>query len=396
MRINLKKGREKSLLRRHPWVFSGAVDSIDGEGIPGETAAIHDSAGKFLAWGAFSPTSQIWARVWTWDEDEKINAAFFRRRIIAANNLREKHLNLNKTTAYRLVHAESDKIPGLVVDRYDDVLAVQFLSVGVEFYRDIILNSLMEIFTPSCIVERSDAAVRELEGLPMRSGIVFGGFSKEPGVTILENELRFNVQLLEGQKTGFYLDQRDNRQLSQKFSKGCTVLDGFSFTGGFTVNALAGGAKSVLSIDASADAIKLAKENVQLNRLPVEKCTWIVGDMFKELRTLRDKGASFDLVILDPPKFAPTAALAKQAARGYKDINRLGFKLIKPGGILMTFSCSGGVDMSLFQKIVADAALDARVDSKIIQRLGQAVDHPTLLAFPEGTYLKGLVCQVEG
>lgn len=392
-RLILKKGREKSLLRRHPWVFSGAVQSVEGSPEPGEIVAINDAQGQRLAWGAYSPTSQIRARVWSWDADEVIDQAFFRQRIVAASRLRQTWLDLSATSAYRLVHAESDGIPGLVVDRYQDVLVVQFLSAGVEHWRDAIITILAALFDPACIYERSDMAVRELEGLPLRTGILFGQLPHAL-INISENGLRFNVDPINGQKTGFYLDQRDNRLFCQKISQGRSVLNGFAYTGGFTVSALAGGAESVLSIDSSAEVLELAKMNIRDNGLPEERCAWVVGDMFEEMRTLRDRGEQFDLVILDPPKFAPTAAQAQKAARGYKDINLFGFKLLKPGGILMTFSCSGGVDMPFFQKIVADAALDAGVDARLIYRLGQAPDHPTHLAFPEGTYLKGLVCQV--
>ena len=394
MRIILKRGREKSLLRHHPWVFSGAVHAMEGNIEPGGTVAIHDRDGEFLAWAAYSPASQIRARVWSWVASEIIDEAFFRRRIIAARRLRETWLANSGVTAYRLVHAESDGIPGLVVDCFQDVLVVQFLSAGVEKWRETILNLLVEFIKPICIIERSDVAVRELEDLPQRTGIVYGQVPDSAQLSILENGLRFNVDLMAGQKTGFYLDQRDNRRLCQTRSQGRSMLDGFAFTGGFAVNALAGGAKSVLSIDSSEDALRLAEENICINELPLEKYTWRVGDMFVELRSLRDRDERFDLVVLDPPKFAPTAAQAKRAARGYKDINLLGFKLLKPGGLLMTFSCSGGVAMPLFQKIVADAALDAGVDARILWRLGQAPDHPTHLAFPEGTYLKGLVCQI--
>ena len=392
-RLILKKGREKALLRRHPWVFSGAVQSMEGDAEPGETVAIYDIHGQFLAWGAYSPTSQIRARAWSFVPNETIDDAFFRRRIEASLALRKAWINHNHTSAYRLVHAESDHLPGLVVDRYNQSLVVQFLSAGAERWRDTIVAALVELLSPECIFERSDVAVRELEGLTPRIGPLHRNHPETP-LTIIENDLRFNVDLIGGQKTGFYLDQRDNRQFCQEMAPGRTVLNGFAFTGGFTTYALAGGAESVLSIDSSEEALQFAQENIKLNGLPANKCQWIAGDMFEELRLLRDRGEQFDLVILDPPKFAPTASQAKQAARGYKDINLYGFKLLKPGGLLMTFSCSGGVDMNFFQKIVADAALDAEVDAKLLYRLGQAPDHPTHLAFPEGNYLKGLLCQI--
>jgi len=389
----LKKGREKALLRKHPWVFSGAVQSVSGEAEPGETVAIRDSQGQFLAWGAYSPQSQIRARVWGWDEAEEVNRAFFKRKLENALQLRKDWIDLEHTTAYRLVHAESDGLPGLIVDRYHDTLVVQVLSAGVERWRDEIVSLLGELVQPDAIHERSDVAVRELEGLPERTGLLAGDLPPQP-LTIQENGLLFKVELVTGQKTGFYLDQRDNRRFCREIARGKHVLNCFAFTGGFTAAALAGGAESVLSIDSSEDALALARENVALNALPPEKCEWITGDIFQELRLLRDKAQQYDLVILDPPKFAPTASQAQKAARGYKDINLLAFKLLRPGGTLMTFSCSGGIDATFFQKIVADAALDAGVDAQIVKRLYQAADHPTLLAFPEGTYLKGLVCRI--
>jgi len=389
----LKKGREKALLRKHPWVFSGAVQSVSGEAEPGETVVIRNSQGQFLAWGAYSPQSQIRARVWGWDEAEEVNRVFFKRKLENALQLRKDWIDLEHTTAYRLVHAESDGLPGLIVDRYHDTLVVQVLSAGVERWRDEIVSLLGELVQPDAIHERSDVAVRELEGLPERTGLLAGDLPPQP-LTIQENGLLFKVELVTGQKTGFYLDQRDNRRFCREIARGKHVLNCFAFTGGFTAAALAGGAESVLSIDSSEDALALARENVALNALPPEKCEWITGDIFQELRLLRDKAQQYDLVILDPPKFAPTASQAQKAARGYKDINLLAFKLLRPGGTLMTFSCSGGIDATFFQKIVADAALDAGVDAQIVKRLYQAADHPTLLAFPEGTYLKGLVCRI--
>jgi 23S rRNA (cytosine1962-C5)-methyltransferase len=279
------------------------------------------------------------------------------------------------------------------VDRYNDYLVVQILSAGIERWRDEITQILTDLVDPAGIYERSDVAVRELEGLEEKRGALFGKVPKRP-ILITENGIEFKVDLMEGQKTGFYLDQRENRQFCREISQGKTMLNCFAYTGGFTAYALAGGADSVLSIDSSEEAIHMAKENVLLNQGSLDKCEWIIGDVFEELRTLRDGGRQFDMVILDPPKFAPTAAQAKQAARGYKDINLYGFKLLKPGGTLMTFSCSGGIDERFFQKIVADAALDAEVDAQILYRLSQAPDHPTHLAFPEGTYLKGLVVRI--
>jgi 23S rRNA (cytosine1962-C5)-methyltransferase len=386
----LKKGREKALLRRHPWVFSGAIQSIQGEPKTGETIEIRDAHGGFLAWGAYSPSSQIRARIWSWKQDEEINPSYFEKRIHQANQLRDDWIDPTKTTAYRLIHAESDSLPGLVVDRYNNILVLQVLSAGIERWRDEIVKILSNLHGIDSIYERSDVTVRELEGLPERTGILFGELPRQPMI-VRENGLQFLVDIATGQKTGFYLDQRDNRQFCREISNAKSVLNCFAFAGGFSVYALAGGAESVLSIDSSEEALHLAKENVLLNQGSLDQTEWIAGDVFEELRTLRDQGRQFDMVILDPPKFAPTASQAQKAARGYKDINLYGFKLLKPGGVLMTFSCSGGIDASFFQKIVADAALDAEVDAKILYRLSQAPDHPTHLAFPEGSYLKGLV-----
>ena len=392
-KLILKKGREKAVLRHHPWIFSGAIHSVQGTPSLGETVPIHDAQVRFLAWGAYSPNSQIRARLWSWDETQIIDMLFLRERIQNALQLRSAWIDSEMTSAYRLIHAESDGLPGLIVDRYNDALVMQILSAGMEHWREDIVQLLAEMLAPQAIYERSDVQVRQLEGLAERNELCFGFLPKQP-MDIIENGLHFKVDLVTGQKTGFYLDQRDNRQFCQDIARGKSVLNCFAYTGGFTVYALAGGASTLLSIDSSQEALHLARENVVLNDLPQEKCEWIVGDVFEQLRRLRDQGRQFDVVILDPPKFAPTASQAQQAARGYKDINLYGFKLLKPGGILMTFSCSGGINAAFFQKIVADAALDAAVDAKIVYHLSQSPDHPTLLSFPEGTYLKGLVVQV--
>ena len=392
-RLFLKKGREKAVLRRHPWIFSGAVRDLEGDPQMGEAVDIFDNNGQFLARGAYSPTSQIRARIWTWDESEKVDQGFFHRRIREAIKLREDWVQSPDTSAFRLIHAESDGLPGLVVDKYNQTLIMQILSAGMERWRDPMVALLAEMLEPECIFERSDVAVRGLEGLQERIGVCYGQLPDQPMI-ITENGLKFRVDLVTGQKTGFYLDQRENRQFFRQIAEEKSVLNCFAFTGGFTVYGLAGGAKSVLSIDSSEEALEMAKQNVALNQQPRENCRWIIGDVFEELRTLRDKAESFDMVVLDPPKFAPTSSQARKAARGYKDINLYAFKLLNPGGFLMTFSCSGGIDEAFFQKIVADAALDAGVDARILYRLSQAPDHPTHLAFPEGSYLKGLVIQV--
>jgi 23S rRNA (cytosine1962-C5)-methyltransferase len=391
--ITLKPGREKSLLRRHPWVFSGAVSRVDGNPQPGQTVDILSDKQQFLARGACSPMSQIRVRVWTFDPQEEVETDFFRRRIQAAI-LKRAPLELEKVTdAVRLIHGESDGLPGMIVDRYGSCLAVQFLSAGADTWRDTIADALVELTGVNNIYERSDADVRELEGLAFRSGDLRG---KTPEVVFInESGIHFKVNILEGHKTGFYLDQRRNRQRVRPLAQGRDVLDCFCYTGGFSINALAGGAKSVLSVDSSAAALELLRENVTLNSLPSDRLQTLEADVFQALRKFRDGGRSFDLILLDPPKFAPTAAQVEKAARGYKDINLLAFKLLRPGGILATFSCSGGVDAALFQKIVAGAALDAGVNACVVETLSQDGDHPVALNFPEGAYLKGLICFME-
>ena len=303
-------------------------------------------------------------------------------------NLYNSHNN-----ACRLINAESDSVPGLIVDMYADLLVVQFLSAGPERWKDTIIRNLISLTGKEKIFERSDVDVRNLEGLPLRKEILSGEEPEGP-IEIIENNKRFLVDVVNGQKTGFYLDQRDNRRAIRKYAINRQVLNCFSYSGAFTVYALEGGAQHVTSIESSQDAIDLARKNIVINDLPEDKISWVKGDVFKELRFLRDKGLSFDMVILDPPKFAPTIAQVRSASRGYKDINLLAFKLLNPGGILATFSCSGGIDRLLFQKIIAGAALDANVDAKILEHLSQGADHPVALNFPEGAYLKGLICQV--
>ena len=388
--VLLKPGREKSLLRRHPWIFSGAVQQVAGDPAAGETVDLLSSTWQVLARAAYSPTSQIRARVWTFD-DEPVDKEFFRKRIRSAIDARQQLKIETRSNASRLIYAESDGIPGLIVDRYGDVLALQSLTAGSEFWKETIADLLLEETGLSVIYERSDADVRELEGLEPRIGLLRGDLSSFL-FPILEHNLKFNINLQSGHKTGSYLDQRENRLRVRELANDKDVLDCFCYTGGFSVNALAGDAKSVLSVDSSAEALVLCRENVALNQLDESRHTALEGDVFQLLRKFRDENRSFDMIILDPPKFAPTAAQAERAARGYKDINLLAFKLLRPGGLLVTFSCSGGVDAGLFQKIVAGSALDAGVEAQIVEHLAQAPDHPISLHFPEGAYLKGLLC----
>ncbi len=390
MPIILNPNREKSLLRLHPWVFASAIKHVDGTPASGATVDLVSSEGQFLARASYSPNSQIRARVWTF-KDETVDKEFFRRRIKSAI---QKRLTLNverSSNAYRLIHGESDGIPGLIVDRYDNVLVLQSLTVGSEFWKESIADVLVEETGVQNIYERSDADVRELEGLKTIVGILRGTID-DLRLTIEEYGLKFYVDIHHGHKTGFYLDQSHNRHRMGELAKDRDMLNCFCYTGGFSIHALANGAKSVLSVDSSADALALLEENLTLNQLPVDRHTALEGDIFQLLRKFRDANRSFDMIILDPPKFAPTAAHAEKASRAYKDINLLAFKLLRPGGILATFSCSGGIDAALFQKIVASAALDAGTDATIIEHLSQGSDHPVSLHFPEGAYLKGLVC----
>jgi len=391
--LRLKVGREKSLLRKHPWVFSGAVAEVTGSPANGATVRVTGAGGQFLGWGAYSRVSQISARIWSWDEQQVVGEDFFRQRLSGAITARERLGLNNESDAVRLVHGESDGMPGLVVDRYGSHLVLQSLSSGIEYWKEALADLLLERTGSASIYERSDVDVRRLEGLEEHSGPLRGAAPNGP-IQINENRLQFWVDIQTGHKTGFYLDQRNNRAGLRALATGREVLDCFCYTGGFSANALAGGAVSVVGVDSSPEALQAARENLELNGLASDAYSQIQGDVFQVLRSLRDQRRSFDLLILDPPKFAPTAAQAQQAARGYKDINLLAFKLLKPGGLLVTFSCSGGVDAALFQKIVAGAALDAGGEAAIIEQLHQAPDHPIALNFPEGAYLKGLICQV--
>jgi len=387
--VHLKAGRERSLVLRHPWIFSGAIERVDGDPGSGATVDVVDAAGAFLARAAYSPRSQIRARAWSFDPTQSIDAAFFAAAIARACAARRSLLD-EAHTACRLVHGESDQLPGVVADRYGNTIVIQLLSAGADAWRDAIADALVASTGAHCVYERSDADVRALEGMPPRVGVLRGALPKT--VDIVEAGLRYRVDVAGGQKTGFYLDQRDNRAFIGARARGRRVLNAFCYTGGFTLAALAGNAASVLSIDSSADALRGARVNVALNpALDAGRAQWSESDVFGELRELRNRGAAFDLIVLDPPKFAPTAAHAQRAARAYKDINLLALKLLAPGGLLATFSCSGGIDASLFQKIVAGAALDAAADASIVGRLGPGADHPVALTFPEGDYLKGLV-----
>lgn len=384
----LRPERERSVQIRHPWIFSGSIAKVTGEPQKGETVRVISAKGESLGWASYNPESKISARMWSFLESDVIDAGFLHRKIKNAID-RRNGLPI-KSNARRLIYAESDGFPGLIVDQYNDWLVTQFLTAGVEHWRDEIIAALVEISGVDQVFDRSDADVRLLEGLPQRVECV-RGLAPEKGVDIVENEMIFRVDIIRGHKTGFYLDQRDNRQRFSNYVAGKTILNCFSYTGAFAVYALKNDARAVLSMDSSAEMLRLGQENLALNGLPAEQSEWQEGDVFQVLRRFRDQARKFDAIVLDPPKFAPTAAQAERAARGYKDINLLALKLLSPGGHLFTFSCSGGISADLFQKILAGAALDARVDAQIIEHLHQAPDHPIALNFPESEYLKGLV-----
>ena len=385
--IRLRDGKERSLLRRHPWVFQGSVAS--GKADPGETVRIDAADGRFLAWGAYSPTSMIRVRAWSFDEAERIDRAFFQRRVAAALALRQR-LPI-RSDGVRLVHGEADGLPGLIVDRYGDTLSAQFLSAGTERWRDTLADLLLSASGAARLYERSDSGVRTLEGLQPRTGWLRG--EGDPAITIREHDWQLTLDVAEGHKTGFYLDQRDNRARFADWVRHFAlkrVLNCYCYTGGFSVAALAGGADEVLSVDSSAPALQRARAHVALNGFDPARHQAVDADVNQLLRDRLKAGETFDAIVLDPPKFAPTAAHADRAARAYKDINRLALKLLRPGGLLLTFSCSGGIGAELFHKIVAGAGVDAGVDAAILARLEGAPDHPTTLVFPEGEYLKGL------
>ncbi|KGX38649.1 class I SAM-dependent rRNA methyltransferase [Burkholderia pseudomallei] len=421
--VTLKPSKDKSLLRRHPWVYANAIDRVDGKPAPGATVIVRAHDGRFLARAAYSPHSQIRLRVWSFDENEPIDHAFFKRRVQRA--LAHRRAMISGADAVRLVFGEADGLPGLIVDYYVAArgaahtgdaaaraaeggaaapvapgdgegrgqLVCQFMAAGVEHWKGAIVAALVAATGCPNVYERSDVSIREKEGLEQTTGVLAGD---APPDTLIANEngVLYHVDVRNGHKTGFYVDQRENRALVAQYARDRDVLNCFCYTGGFSLAALKGGAKRVVSIDSSGDALALAQRNVAANGFDAARAQWLDADAFKTLRRLVDEGERFDLIVLDPPKFAPTRDSVDRAARAYKDINLSGLKLLRPGGLLFTYSCSGAIDMDLFQKIVAGAAADAKVDARILKRLGAGVDHPLLTAFPEGEYLKGLLLQI--
>jgi 23S rRNA (cytosine1962-C5)-methyltransferase len=398
--IRLKEGKERSLLRRHPWIFDSAI--AKGGGDPAETVRVDSHSGEFLAWAAFSPASKIRARAWSFDESQRIDAAFFQAACQRAIRARDR-FDI-PSDGVRLVHGESDGLPGLIVDRYGDTLVAQFLSAGAERWKAVLADALLRETGLTRLYERSDANARSLEGLPPAAGWLRGEGPTE--LIIREHDWRFSLDIVGGHKTGFYLDQRDSRRKFAQYVGRLglrNVLNCYCYTGGFTVAALAGmrvagvaGQAQVTSIDSSGPALERARGNVALNGFDASQAAFIDADVNASLRRFIEESRSFDAIVLDPPKLARTAAHAERAARAYKDINRLALKLLEPGGVLFTYSCSGGISADLFHKIVASAGADANVDGYIAERMGGAPDHPMTLAFPEGEYLKGLVVVKKG
>ncbi|MDB5871216.1 MAG: hypothetical protein JWQ07_658 [Ramlibacter sp.] len=386
--IRLKDGKERSLLRRHPWIFDSAI--ARGGADSGETVRVESHSGQFLAWAAFSPESKIRARAWSFDESQRIDAAFLAA--LCQRSVRARGRFDIPSDGMRLVHGESDGLPGLIVDRYGDTLVAQFLAAGAERFKPALADALLKETGLTRLYERSDTNARSLEGLLPAAGWLRGEGPTE--LAIREHDWALTLDIATGHKTGFYLDQRDSRRKFAQYVRRLQsqrVLNCYCYTGGFTVAALSGGAAHVTSIDSSAPALERARAHVALNGFDAARADFIDADVNGSLRRFIEEGRTFDAIVLDPPKLAPTAAHAERAARAYKDINRLALKLLEPGGVLFTYSCSGGISADLFHKIVASAGADAGVDGYISERLGGAPDHPMTLEFPEGEYLKGLV-----
>ncbi len=391
--VVLKKGKEKAVLHRHPWVFSGAIERVQGKPENGDVVRLIDAKGAFLAYGFYNNQSRVALRLLEWDENSEINEQWFRDRVATAIESRGNILIEGVTNTCRLIFSESDYLPGLIVDKYANHLAVQVLTSGIEKMMPCIIDELQRLLKPESIFDKSDASSRGHEGLPT-SNVVLAGNHPPEHVEVIENGIRYNINIAEGQKSGFYCDQRDNRSILAAHVKGKKVLDCFSYTGGFTLNSLHRGAASVTSVDSSQLAIDTLKENILLNKFDTGKSIAITSDVNKQLRKFREEAETFDIVVLDPPKYAPSRSALDKASRAYKDLNRLGMLLLNKGGLLATFSCSGAMDMETFKQVLAWAALDAGKQVQFIYQFCQPEDHPVRSSFPEGEYLKGLLCRV--
>lgn len=392
-RISIKKGKEKAIRQQHPWIFSGAIEKISGKPQNGEVVEVADFQDNFLAYGFYNAQSRVAVRVLSWDSNQKIDANWWRMRIQQAVNARRDLLESKETNTCRLIFSEADFLPGLIVDRYADFLSVQILSSGMEQFKSVWLDELQKLLKPKGIFDRSDANARSHEGMEASSGVLWGEAPPD-FIQVMENGIQYEVNIAEGQKSGFYCDQRDNRKKVAAHVKGKKVLDCFCYSGGFTLNALAAGAASVTSVDSSALAIETLQRNLKLNTLKKPKQQSIQSDVNKQLREFKESGEKFDVIVLDPPKYAPSRSALDKAARAYKDLNRLAMLLLNQGGLLATYSCSGAVDIDTFKQILAWAALDAGKEVQFIDQFAQPEDHPVRASFPEGEYLKGLLCRV--
>lgn len=392
--VRLKKGKEKAVKQMHPWVFSGAIDKVLGKPVNGDIVLVTDSQDGFLAYGFYNDQSRVAIRLLEWNLETEINEDWWRKKIQKAVKSREEIINKEHTNTYRLIFSEADFLPGLIVDRFGDFLSVQLLTSGVERIKHILLDELQNLLQPKGIFDRSDASSRAHEGMEASSGGILIGLEPPEFVTVQENGILYHVNIADGQKSGFYCDQRDNRKLVAEFSKGKKVLDCFCYSGGFVLNSMKDGALEVIGVDSSALAIETLKRNIEINSLNAVPHQFIQSDVNKQLRVFRENGDKFDLIILDPPKYAPSRSALTKASRAYKDLNRLAMHLLNSGGLLATFSCSGAVDINLFKQILAWAALDAGKEVQFINQFSQPADHPIRSSFPEGEYLKGLLCRV--
>jgi 23S rRNA (cytosine1962-C5)-methyltransferase len=391
--IILKKAKEKAVLQRHPWVFSGALAQVKGKPQNGEVVKVLDADADFLAYGYYNDQSRVAVRLLDWDENVIINEQWWKAKIEAAIKARE-HLQNENTTTCRLIFSEADYLPGLIVDRFGDYLALQILTSGIEQVKETIVNALSTLLSVKGIIDKSDASARAHDGLQTQHGTLLWGALPPDFVEVKENGVKYLINILEGQKSGFYCDQRDNRRIVASYAAGKKVLDCFSYSGGFTLNALLNDAASVTAVDSSALAVETLKKNIQLNQFDEGKAVAIQSDVNKYLRILKEEGETFDIVVLDPPKYAPSRSSLDRAARAYKDLNRLGMQVLKKGGLLATFSCSGAMDIETFKQVIAWAALDAGKEVQIIHQFCQPEDHPVRISFSEGEYLKGLFCRV--
>jgi 23S rRNA (cytosine1962-C5)-methyltransferase len=391
--IILKKGKEKAVLHRHPWVFSGAIENVKGKPVNGDIVRLVNAKGDFMAYGFYNDQSRVALRLLEWDEQVTVDEDWFRNKVAIAVASRSELLSTGATNTCRLIFSESDYLPGLIVDKYADHLAVQVLTSGIEKMMPVIIDELRRLLKPTSIFDKSDASSRQHEGLETDNVVLFGDNPPE-SVEVKENNIIYNINIAEGQKSGFYCDQRDNRKIVASHTKNKKVLDCFSYTGGFTLNALHNDAASVTSVDSSAPAIETLKENILLNKLDIKKHTTIQSDVNKQLRVFRESGEMFDVIILDPPKYAPSRSALDRASRAYKDLNRLAMLLLNNGGLLATYSCSGAMNMETFKQVIAWAALDAGKQVQFIYQFCQPEDHPVRSSFPEGEYLKGLLCRV--